>query len=372
MVPGLCAIAIFYSAFSLPASESLAPVSIATVATVVGLLVLIPISRDVWDEVLTDRVSGPILERDTPIDRPQQATAALGDVATRLSHLLRNGDTSVPLTVAITGKWGSGKSSLMSMVQRNVSDAGFPCVWFNAWHHQRETHLFAALMETIRCGVEQWSSGPYIAFRLRVALTRIGQERFRFAVFIVMLLVLVIGAALALVSLVEEEYSKSIRLALSFLATYPVVRGYRFFGRVFGVASIRGAFKLTRFRDQLGFRHEFGMAFGQVCEAFGNRRLVIVVDDLDRCRPEQVVTILEAVNFLTSSGECVVLLGMDESRVKQAVSLYSSEVAVAATSSDGNGKDARQRYAERYLEKLIGLRIPVPAVTGEELHAVRR
>jgi hypothetical protein len=101
---------------------------------------------------------------------------------------------------------------------------------------------------------------------------------------------------------------------------------------------------------------------------------VIIIDDLDRCKPEQIVTILEAVNFLTSSGECIVLMGMEERRVKEAIGLYSSEVAVAVGPGAGKKKkdeEVRWAYANRYLEKVVGLWLPVPAVTSNELRAVR-
>ena len=151
--------------------------------------------------------------------------------------------------------------------------------------------------------------------------------------------------------------------------------------------------QIPRFRDRLSFREQFGRAFGEVCKAFGSRRLVIVIDDLDRCRPEQVVEILEAVNFLTSSGDCFVLLGIDEEQVKRAVGLYYRDIAEEmerekqksnddAGNEEKNGEaesemsetdkyNARQSYAEHYLQKLINLKVKVPVVDDQDLSTLR-
>lgn len=206
---------------------------------------------------------------------------------------------------------------------------------------------------------------------------RIAEARGRFAVSLAMLIVLALGVGWGAAALAGGDPGGLMGLALSLVAMYPVADGYRFFLKAFGVAPASlltgpaARFNLTRFRDQLGFRHKFGTAFREVCQVFGTRRLVIVIDDLDRCGPQQVVTTLEAVNFLTSSGECIVLLGMDENRVKRAVALCGSENTAADGLNTAANDESRALYAERYLEKLVSLRVAVPPVNSEELQAVR-
>ena len=110
-----------------------------------------------------------------------------------------------------------------------------------------------------------------------------------------------------------------------------------------------------------------------MCKAFGDRRLVILIDDLDRCKPKQVVEILEAVNFLTANGECFVLLGFDEHQVRNAVGLHYKEAAEEMARGKGWSTvmmslyEARQSYADLYLEKLINLEVKVPLVDRQEM-----
>ncbi len=71
-------------------------------------------------------------------------------IARGLSRLLRNENTEPPLTVAITGPWGSGKSSLMNLLCEELVGWEFRPVWFNVWHHQQEEHLLASLLRAIK------------------------------------------------------------------------------------------------------------------------------------------------------------------------------------------------------------------------------
>ncbi len=363
----LCCEGIVYGLLFYPILDNFGGHCVAAGATLAGLLTLRRVCMSTWETVLKEPGVGPTLESDAPIEDPRLATVTMRDVAARLAGLLRNVDTSVPLVIAITGEWGSGKTSLMRMVTREVSGAGFPCVWFNAWHHQRETHLFATVMEAVRNEVERWPFGRYLEVRRDLSLMRIRRAKLRFLSLIGAFVIFLLFGIESIMCSPSVGWPGLGALAL---AAYSMRDGYRSFLKVFRVppASLLAGsatwFGWRVFSDKLGFRHRFGSAFGEVCQAFGDRRLVVCIDDLDRCGPEQVVTILEAVNFLTASGDCVVLLGMEEARVKAAIELHCvDEVRL----DEKNG----QSYSDRYLEKLIGLSVVVPRVTEQELMTVR-
>ncbi len=77
------------------------------------------------------------------------------------------------------------------------------------------------------------------------------------------------------------------------------------------------------------------------------RRLVIFVDDLDRCEERQVVRLLEAIKLYLQTRNCVFVLGLDESAVRRAV------VRQWRGRSDQEAQD--------YLDKLFQAVVYVPA-----------
>ncbi|MBX9894573.1 MAG: hypothetical protein K2Y09_05255 [Nitrosomonas sp.] len=87
-------------------------------------------------------------------DRP----VSLGDpdflgarcIAAGLTRFLTNAKTEPPLTLAITGDWGSGKSSLMNYLFASLKREGLRPVWFNAWHHREEQNVLASILAKVQ------------------------------------------------------------------------------------------------------------------------------------------------------------------------------------------------------------------------------
>src|SRR5262249_29286097 len=133
------------------------------------------------------------------------------------------------------------------------------------------------------------------------------------------------------------------------------------------MASMQGAFKLRDIQAQIDFRHQFMRDFKEVTSALGRNRLLILIDDLDRCQPENVVEVLEAISFLVSAGDCIVVLGMDREYVDACVGLRFKVVAEELSGRTGTaeetGRQVRQDFAQHYLQKLVNIEVPVPQAT---------
>jgi hypothetical protein len=139
------------------------------------------------------------------------------------------------------------------------------------------------------------------------------------------------------------------------------------------LSSTAENFKLKDASAQTSFRSQFAEQFAEVTQALP-KTMVIVIDDLDRCQPQTVLTVMESVNFLVTSGKCFVMFGMATKRVQAALSLTFREVAnelqlldvpAVATASEEDkeraGRERRLAYARDYLEKLINLEVVVPS-----------
>ncbi len=345
-----------------------------------------------------------ILVSDRPIAAGDPDPLEFNAIARGLSRFLRNENTQPPLTIAITGEWGSGKSSLMNLLKADLERYGFRPVWFNAWHHQKEEHLLAALLQNIRKqALPRWWRPEGMSFRARLFWRRVRRYR-------VLALLLLAGFSMAAgyfaadhptrlheaVQQIEKIFtgdtektilgwlqdklaalSKTSVLALlsSFGAALLVLwRGLRAFGvnPANLMASFSSNFKLSEVKAQMGFRHDFSREFSEVTAALNPRTMVILIDDLDRCRPENVLEVLEAVNFLISSGDCYVVMGLDLTRVERCVGLGFKDVAEELVddpkeeASKDAGKIRRAEFARQYLEKLINIEVPVPKPQREQ------
>jgi len=82
-------------------------------------------------------------------------------------------------------------------------------------------------------------------------------------------------------------------------------------------------------------------------------RLLICIDDLDRCLPHRQVALLEALHFLVSAdAQTTILVALDPALARQSVIVHY-------------GTDMFD--PERYLDKMFDLRVNLPAISGETL-----
>lgn len=137
--------------------------------------------------------------------------------------------------------------------------------------------------------------------------------------------------------------------------------------------------KMKDFEEYLGFRHKFSEAFSEAIESLKPGRLVVLVDDLDRCKYDHVIEVLESINFLSTSGDCFIILGIDKLRVVQCIGKAFEDIAEIPeefyknnqNQEDNNGNKENKNessdkykrqidFANNYLEKLINIEVPVP------------
>ena len=127
-------------------------------------------------------------------------------------------------------------------------------------------------------------------------------------------------------------------------------------GKMLSVAA-----RATKWQDlgaQLAFRDRFKEALTEVTDALDQRTLTILIDDLDRCRPDQIAEVLEAINFFTDADGCFVVFGFARPQVLAGIALAHREIA--AELAGGSDTEGRGNYAEDFLRKLIQIEIPVP------------
>ncbi len=313
---------------------------------------------------------------DTVLTAAEAAGTQVGAIAAGLASYLENPKTDAPLVIAITGPWGSGKSSLMNILRDALRAKGFQTAWFNAWHNQSEEHLFAAVLASLRSkALPHWWTRRGIRARIRLTFKRFGRMWLRLLLGlagIVFISTVVWNLQVDLNKLLDWTSPDKVLASLAIpAALLPVIALWKVFS-AFGAdptkltKTLRGATAAEAW-EATSFRERFAEEFGEVTHALQPQTLTLFIDDLDRCHPDQMLIILEAVNFLASSGSCYIVLGMEqkvlmhclEQKLDWLQDLPAPERAPAGTSR-----------AQLWLEKLIQLRLSVAPLSWEELQSL--
>jgi hypothetical protein len=246
-------------------------------------------------------------------------------------------DALLPATIGVFGDWGSGKSSLLQIVADELRrDQDILVLTFNGWLFEDYGDARAALMGTILDALAEDLTLTPQAKRLMVKLTKrvnwwrvLGSAAKGSAAFA---LAGPAGLALAagpeLATAARDLFKQGVELKDEDLAKYLAENPER-----------------EERRSISEFREDFGKLLAQT----KRKRLVVIIDDLDRCLPDTIIATLEAIKLFLFVKNTAFVVGADERLVKYAVRRKFPELP-----------GERADVGRDYLEKLIQFPIRVP------------
>lgn len=279
-----------------------------------------------------------------------------------------------PVTVGVYGDWGSGKSSVIQLLrQRIASEPDLLAVYFNGWRFEGYEDAKAALASTILEQIEEEAekpSGGKLAkvkatvlkavegFWGRVDKLRLGKQ------------VLAVGAnagiAAGAVALGATAAPVTAAAVLGVVVKSLIESGKKIDGDALAeLIKEREKAEAQELRDMHVSVRDFHKEFGKLVEQLGVKRLVVIVDDLDRCLPHNVIETLEAIRLFLSAPNTAFVIAADDALIRDAVRYRYPDGAALAP---GVEERPRAPVSTRYLEKLVQVPIRVPPLSRSDLH----
>lgn len=343
---------------------------------------------------------------DSPIQIEMKDQLGRKAAVRALFRLLADERLETPLVVGVYGGWGTGKTSVMRMLesllvgkgqeQREGAKAGpeVLTLWFDAWKYARQEQSLwrALLLEVVEALRRQLALVPELDPEQKAELGRKLDE-----------LVDSLYRSLTITS--TEGLKVNWNAALPFAAdmTLRVLTG-GLWDKLKGAVDLGdkldllGAFLTGRKAKELGLESgavkaedfekavkliervqsqryrahvqsldQFQQAFREVLAAFAirdpkpgerARRLFVFVDDLDRCLPEDAVAALEATKLFLDLPGCVFVLGMDREVVEQGIRARYKDL------KDERSAPFRPRD---YLDKVIQIPFNLPPLGAAQI-----
>ena len=235
-------------------------------------------------------------------------------------------DTENFLTIGVFGKRGSGKTSLMRLAKALVDSKPelFITVWFNAWQYDHEKHLIVPLIVSLFRGLEDYerAMGVKIASKLSEGVGALS------AALQSLLYGFCVKDNMEIPDLPEPDKGLSseeiINNCIEFTKDYILVR------RLYldACADLR---RITR------------------DEKIEKPRMVVFIDDLDRCHPDRIMDLLKAVNLILSQPGFSFVIGM-----------YPQIFRSCIRRIQQTEYNLEEDQAEDYIEKMIHVPVHIP------------
>ena len=326
---------------------------------------------------------------DRPIVSPSEDRFGFLPYADAFALLINDRATSTPLTVAISGPWGSGKTSLAKLLESRLKverywqlDWAKPPItcWFNAWMHGDAPNLGAALAASVSRDVSA-QRPRYWRLLSPLPSAMLSPERKAWR----RLGVVVGGASLIFVLFMgilwifphlRNSYGKLDLLferwkVLTVYAAAPaVIVLFRNFLKVSGSvgtfidaprsAAAQGT--IAEVRDQIGRIMRQAQRSGHRAGRRAKRRVVIFVDDLERCPANKALDMCEVISQLLGHENVVTVLVADLDLLETAATVkyrLTREISPSARDYSDVGQE--------YLHKLIQLRFNLPPLDPKDI-----
>ncbi len=269
---------------------------------------------------------------DAEIDDAFEQTAFIEEICRQIKSC------SPPKGIAVNGYWGTGKTSTLLKLHFHLTnklphqessndattalayDTNIVPIWFEAWRYQHESAPIVALLHEIRAQLSTLQKMTEQAKKL--------------------LSVSMIGSLSVIDSVIKTASAGIAETQL---------------GKIHDIGV---AYENAHYQTRLPSKPINQLLQESIQEIIGkDKRLVIFIDDLDRCEPETAYRLLEGIKVYLNLKNCVVVFAMDQRQIERA---FAKLAGADNTQAGNNG-----HFAREYLEKICQdiFYIPLPDCT---------
>jgi predicted KAP-like P-loop ATPase len=230
--------------------------------------------------------------------------------------------------VGIFGEWGTGKTTMMKMIEKQLTD-NYPSdvlpVWFNAWKYEREKYLAAVpLLRTIKITLNKYKnskSGNWQKVEKALGKTFnafVGSAD------------LTITAGASKINL--EKFADLVRAN-----GYTRIDGKKILLQKHATDDLEESLQELREKND------------------NDPRIVIFIDDLDRCHPIKALEVLDSIKTFFDIEGIVYVIGMNVDSIDPIINQKYKEA------SDVKGKGLE------YLQKIVQLQFNIPSWKEQDI-----
>jgi hypothetical protein len=239
------------------------------------------------------------------------------------------------LVISLDGKWGEGKTTFVKMWQGMLTQAHVPSIYIDSFANDYIDDAFIAVASAITAYIEENSVNPNEekSKEFREKAKHVGVQLLSWTA--------KVGIKAATLGAIKDSDIEELKDIQTDLAK--------------GLATIVGDFvgeRLASHKQDVEILRSFKELLSEIPTLLspdGDKPFVIIIDELDRCKPTYAVELIEKVKHLFSVKNVVFVLVMHRKQLEEAVKCIYGENIDAHT----------------YLQKFINIETTIPKKIGE-------
>lgn len=287
-------------------------------------------------------------------------------IAKTLSDIIIEQPDESGMMIGVFGRWGRGKTYLANQTWEQIKEKkeNYIRVDFSAWKYQDTKSSWAYLYELF---LEEYLESNKKWYNLKLwklfqlNKNKYGKSSILFLVFNILL------------SGIWLFYIDKLSFFVNLISIFGIVILFKLFffymqHKKSAIGLFKKYFSKTSFKDILGFQSEIQDEIKVLLQTWiptidKNKKVVLFVDDLDRCSTEQIINVLDGLRLILDDEEIysrlIIVTSIDVKILQKA--FYSQKYLL------DDKEDKKRDYFKEYLEKVFLVGIKLDVLENDEL-----
>ena len=271
-------------------------------------------------------------------------------------------DNNLPLTMGLYGDWGSGKSSVLKILKKQIEEDALLkddtiVIYFDGWTFEGYDDAKSALMQEI---ILQLINNKRLNSDIKGKVKAIGENLLKSVNW---MRVLQWSTQNVILPGIAAHATGGISLVPFLLSKFKENKGHLEENLTGENAAdfLNSIIKSNPDNDKISVVREFREKFKGLLDATDKKRLVVLIDDLDRCTPRRIIDNLEAIKLFLNVEKTAFVIAADEQIVSNAIKIEYTKDLLGGQENDKNN------IGKAYMEKLIQIPYKLPRLTHKEV-----
>ena len=268
---------------------------------------------------------------------------------------------NLPITVGLYGDWGSGKSSVLKIIENQLKDDNDAIViYFDGWTFESFDDAKLALIQGI---VDELNKSEKFFEKAKDKAEDIKSAFSKLKSSINWMRILKVTAKSA-IPILSASMTGGLSVIPLLIYAFQEHKGdlENLLTSEKADSFLKEALKTDNEDNKYAAVREFRKDFENLIKKSLYEKVVILIDDLDRCLPRHIIDNLEAIKLFLNVPGTAFVIAADEHIVSNAI---KSEYQSLFNTQNQDGKE--HNIGEAYMEKFIQLPYRLPSLSNKEV-----
>jgi len=246
--------------------------------------------------------------KDEPLTNKEADRFGYSDIADKLTNIIQN--VKPPFTIGLYGKWGSGKTSICKLVEKNLEkDEKFKVFYFDVWKYEKDSFRRQFLIQLeeklkkqnldLKLNLEETLNQDLSLTDPTVGELKIDKRILFNPIGISLTIICLISLTILILTFNIPQLNKEWIRLISSIVFSSMFSGWILQGLVTAITRVQKNITKHKTDSAEGFER----LYNEILKKLEKRKLLIIIDNLDRLISEKAISVLSDIKTFLAKDE---------------------------------------------------------------------